>query len=68
MGNFILPWNWIIFGQVRLSYTKDGKAGETVNVLIDGEKRSISLDSNGLLTISKVVFPDEKPLRIVFSR
>lgn len=24
VGNFILPWNWIIFGQVRLSYTKDG--------------------------------------------
>ena len=22
VGNFILPWNWIIFGQVRLSYTK----------------------------------------------
>ncbi len=43
-------------------------AGETVNVLIGGEKRSITLDTNGLLTITNVVFPDDKPLRIVFSR
>ena len=42
--------------------------GEAVTVQIGTETRNVTLDSNGILTLTKVVFPDEKPLRIAFKR
>ena len=42
--------------------------GEAVTAHVGSKKHSITIDANGLLTIPNVVFPDDKPLMIVFVR
>ena len=43
-------------------------AGEKIKVSVNGQERVIQLDKDGLLTVEKVVFPDDKPVKVVLSR
>ena len=44
------------------------RAGEVVTVSVNGEKRTIQLDKNGLLTIEKVTLKDASPVNIILTR
>jgi hypothetical protein len=43
-------------------------AGTALTALIDGQKRSLKIDKNGLLTVEKLTFKNNKPLRVVIYR